>query len=128
MTQYNTGNPVPSSAMPDVWDNNRVQDQILNSDTLEVESRTGKMMPTWKGINEIFNSSQQDRSEAFEEFINLKESAFISQFNQQAQEFDAQISSQASRYEAVLQEAGRTVLGRYEDGPWTLTSYNQLVS
>ncbi|HCB9296433.1 TPA: hypothetical protein M2P18_003232, partial [Klebsiella pneumoniae] len=119
MALYKTGNSVPSSAMPDVWDNNRVQDQILNSDTLEVESRTGKMMPTWKGINEIFNSSQQDRSEAFEEFINLKESAFISQFNQQAQEFDAQISSQASRYEAVLQEAGRTVLGRYEDGPWT---------
>lgn len=54
--------------------------------------------------------------------------AFISQFNQQAQEFDAQISSQASRYEAVLQEAGRTVLGRYEDGPWTLTNYNQLIS
>ncbi|TYD52393.1 hypothetical protein, partial [Klebsiella pneumoniae] len=25
-------------------------------------------------------------------------------------------------------EAGRTVLGRYEDGPWTLTNYNQLIS
>ena len=128
MALYKTGNSVPSSAMPDVWDNNWVQDQILNSDTLEVESRTGKMMPTWKGINEIFNSSQQDRSEAFEEFINLKESAFISQFNQQAQEFDVQLTSQESRYEIVLQQAGKTVLGRYEDGPWTLTSYNQLVS
>ncbi|MDU0907678.1 MAG: hypothetical protein E7A99_13565, partial [Klebsiella pneumoniae] len=128
MALYKTGNSVPSSAMPDVWDNNWVQDQILNSDALEVESRTGEMKPTWKGINEMFYSSQQDRSDAFEEFINLKESAFITQFNQQAQEFDAQLTSQESRYESVLQQAGKTVLGRYEDGPWTLTSYNQLVS
>ncbi|HHO7036701.1 TPA: hypothetical protein ACRVSW_005661, partial [Klebsiella pneumoniae] len=41
---------------------------------------------------------------------------------------DAQLASQESRYESVLQQAGKTVLGRYEDGPWTLTSYNQLVS
>lgn len=47
---YKTGYPVPSSAMPDVWDNNRVQDQIINSEELEVESRTGKMLPTWAGI------------------------------------------------------------------------------
>ncbi|HII0344454.1 TPA: hypothetical protein ACYX9V_002280, partial [Klebsiella pneumoniae] len=128
MALYKTGNPVPSSAMPDVWDNNRVQDEILNSEELEVETRTGEKTPTLKGMNEIFYSSQQDRSEAFEDFINLKESAFLSQFNQQAQEFDAQLTSQESRYEIVLQQAGKTVLGRYEDGPWTLTSYNQLIS
>ncbi|HGW1725800.1 TPA: hypothetical protein ACNMQM_005736, partial [Klebsiella pneumoniae] len=75
-----------------------------------------------------FETSQQERSEIFEEFINLKESEFISQFNQQAQEFDSQLTSQESRYEIVLQQAGKTVLGRYEDGPWTLTSYNQLIS
>ncbi|MEF2369327.1 hypothetical protein V4B52_27585, partial [Klebsiella oxytoca] len=50
MALYKTGNPVPSSAMPDVWDNNRVQDVILNSDELEVETRTGEMTPTWKGV------------------------------------------------------------------------------
>ncbi|MCU8818225.1 hypothetical protein OE279_23040, partial [Klebsiella quasipneumoniae] len=53
---------------------------------------------------------------------------FIEQFNQQAQDFDAQLTSQESRYEEVLQQAGKIVLGRYEDGPWTLTNYNQLVS
>ncbi|PXG87921.1 hypothetical protein DMP69_10045, partial [Klebsiella pneumoniae] len=36
--------------MPDVWDNNRVQDEILNSEELEVETRTGIMTPTWKGV------------------------------------------------------------------------------
>ncbi|HDO7151616.1 CotH kinase family protein [Klebsiella pneumoniae] len=50
MALYKTGNPVPSSAMPDVWDNNRVQDEILNSEELEVETRTGIMKPTWKGV------------------------------------------------------------------------------
>ena len=50
MALYKTGNPVPSSAMPDVWDNNRVQDEILNSEELEVETRTGIMTPTWKGV------------------------------------------------------------------------------
>ncbi|HIF5919845.1 TPA: hypothetical protein ACX3MJ_005418, partial [Raoultella ornithinolytica] len=50
MALYKTGNSVPSSAMPDVWDNNRVQDVILNSDELEVETRTGEMTPTWKGV------------------------------------------------------------------------------
>lgn len=50
MALYKTGNSVPSSAMPDVWDNNRVQDEILNSEELEVETRTGIMTPTWKGV------------------------------------------------------------------------------
>ncbi|HGP7822382.1 TPA: hypothetical protein ACLU8N_005503, partial [Klebsiella pneumoniae] len=50
MALYKTGNPVSSSAMPDVWDNNRVQDEILNSEELEVETRTGIMTPTWKGV------------------------------------------------------------------------------
>ncbi|MFU7838029.1 GDSL family lipase, partial [Raoultella planticola] len=50
MALYKTGNPVPSSAMPDVWDNNRVQDEVLNSEELEVETRMGVMTPTWKGV------------------------------------------------------------------------------
>ncbi|UMV11905.1 hypothetical protein HZT01_04710 [Klebsiella pneumoniae] len=77
---------------------------------------------------ESFESAQTERDTDFSEFLDTRNSAFISQFNQQAQEFDAQLASQESRYESVLQQAGKTVLGRYEDGPRTLTSYNQLVS
>ncbi len=63
MALYKTGNSVPSSAMPDVWDNNQVQDGILNSEELEVETRTGVMTPTWKGVlkkndDEIENTRQ----------------------------------------------------------------------
>ena len=50
MALYKTGNPVPSSAMPDIWDDNQVQDIMINSDELEVETRTGKIKPTWAGI------------------------------------------------------------------------------
>lgn len=79
-------------------------------------------------FEEQFLISQDERTETFNTQLLNQLSAFISQFNQQAQEFDAQLTSQESRYEIVLQQAGKTVLGRYEDGPWTLTSYNQLVS
>ncbi|WP_220428397.1 hypothetical protein, partial [Klebsiella pneumoniae] len=68
------------------------------------------------------------RDGLFSDQLGKQRSDFIYQYNQQAQEFDAQLASQESRYESVLQQAGKTVLGRYEDGPWTLTSYNQLVS
>ncbi|MCF0377417.1 hypothetical protein L0F44_05105 [Klebsiella pneumoniae] len=74
-----------------------------------------------------------NRTQYLRELFNSLDSSwiaekFIEQFNQQALEFDAQLQSQKSRYEVLLQAAGKTVLGRYEDGPWTLTSYNQLVS
>lgn len=139
MSEYDTGNPVPSASMPDAWDNMQSIDKFVNSSEETITTRTGEQLDTLHGVNvkadnqltqqqADFETSQQERSENFEEFINLKESEFISQFNQQAQEFDAQLASQESRYESVLQQAGKTVLGRYEDGPWTLTSYNQLVS
>ncbi|ENZ4264594.1 hypothetical protein ACQLQI_005394, partial [Klebsiella pneumoniae] len=139
MSEYDTGNPVPSASMPDAWDNMQSIDKFVNSSDETITTRTGEQLDTLHGVNvkadnqltqqqADFETSQQERSEIFEEFINLKESEFISQFNQQAQEFDSQLTSQESRYEIVLQQAGKTVLGRYEDGPWTLTSYNQLIS
>ncbi|MFM3901161.1 hypothetical protein AB8R11_27645, partial [Klebsiella pneumoniae subsp. ozaenae] len=50
MTQYNTGNPVPSSAMPDVWDNNATVDEFVNSPELTLTTRTGTERDTLAGI------------------------------------------------------------------------------
>ncbi|HBX5876929.1 TPA: hypothetical protein MH570_29415, partial [Klebsiella pneumoniae] len=50
MTQYNTGNPVPSSAMPDVWDNNATIDEFVNSPELTLTTRTGTERDTLAGI------------------------------------------------------------------------------
>ncbi|EOG2203911.1 hypothetical protein ACK5MC_004852, partial [Klebsiella pneumoniae] len=140
MGEYNTGNPVPSTDMRDVFDNSQNLDFSLNDITSSIwTDRLGRPRMSWFGIESAFelrlaeqeskfNIDQLIRSNDFDKFLENKNSIFISQFNQQAQEFDAQLTSQESRYEIVLQQAGKTVLGRYEDGPWTLTSYNQLVS
>ncbi|HCT9447243.1 TPA: hypothetical protein OUC35_003496, partial [Klebsiella pneumoniae] len=77
---------------------------------------------------QTIESQLSEQEVQFESQMTTQQSSFISQLNQQEHEFDAQLTSQESRYESVLQQAGKTVLGRYEDGPWTLTSYNQLVS
>lgn len=50
MGEYNTGNPVPSSAMPDVWDNNTTIDEFVNSPELTLTTRTGTERDTLAGI------------------------------------------------------------------------------
>lgn len=50
MGEYNTGNPVPSSAMPDVWDNNATVDEFVNSPELTLTTRTGTERDTLAGI------------------------------------------------------------------------------
>lgn len=50
MGEYNTGNPVPSSAMPDVWDNNATIDEFVNSPELTLTTRTGTERDTLAGI------------------------------------------------------------------------------
>jgi lysophospholipase L1-like esterase len=48
--EYNTGNPVPSSAMPDAWDNNATIDGFVNSTGLTVITRTGIERDTMAGM------------------------------------------------------------------------------
>lgn len=50
MGEYNTGNSVPSSAMPDVWDNIATIDGFVNSPELTVTTRTGTERDTLAGI------------------------------------------------------------------------------
>ena len=50
MGEYNTGNPVPSPAMPDAWDNNATIDEFVNSHELTAITRTGIERDTMAGI------------------------------------------------------------------------------
>ncbi|EPP7097551.1 hypothetical protein ACTWOF_005559, partial [Klebsiella michiganensis] len=52
MTQYNTGNAVPSSDMPDAWDNNATIDIFVNSPDFSVTTRTGVERDTMAGIEQ----------------------------------------------------------------------------
>jgi len=64
MELYKTNNPVPSADMRDIFDDNRVQDSLLNGEELEVESRTGEKLPSWKGIvkknDDLINDTRQN--------------------------------------------------------------------
>ncbi len=53
MPRYDTGNQVPSSDMRDVWDNNMVQDALINGDVHSVENRKGKRLTSWAGIENM---------------------------------------------------------------------------
>ncbi|HFI5700755.1 TPA: hypothetical protein ACGQYV_005140, partial [Raoultella planticola] len=48
--EYKTGDPVPSSAMPNVWDNNATIDNFVNSPELTVTTRTGLERDTMAGM------------------------------------------------------------------------------
>lgn len=50
MSQYNTGNPVPSSDMRDAWDNNSTLDNFLSNNELTVTTRTGIERDSLAGI------------------------------------------------------------------------------
>ncbi|CAN2522987.1 hypothetical protein [Klebsiella pneumoniae] len=82
MGEYNTGNPVPSSAMPDVWDNNISIDLFVNSEYELLITRTGEERPTIKGIVKKVDDITEVVTEARDEAV---------QANQEVQETAAQL-------------------------------------
>ena len=52
MTRYNTGNQVPTSSMPDAWDNLLSLDEFINSKYNELITRIGEKRPTLSGIHD----------------------------------------------------------------------------
>ncbi|WP_249827487.1 hypothetical protein [Escherichia coli] len=78
MSEYDTGNSVPSASMPDAWDNMQSIDRFVNSNDETITTRTGEQLDTLHGINvkasnqrdELqaeFEASQEERDIAFEE-------------------------------------------------------------
>ena len=79
-------------------------------------------------LEEKIDAQLSEQATEFESQMTDQQSSFTSQLNQQLHIFDDQLSDQQARLETVIKNAGSQVLGHYEDGPWTLTSYNQLIS
>lgn len=78
MSEYDTGNPVPSASMPDAWDNMQSIDKFVNSSDETITTRTGEQLDTLHGVNvkaanqrddlqAEFEVSQEERDIAFEE-------------------------------------------------------------
>ncbi|HHT2819349.1 TPA: hypothetical protein ACTYLZ_001762, partial [Klebsiella quasipneumoniae] len=51
MSEYDTGNPVPSASMPDAWDNMQSIDRFVNSSDETITTRTGEQIDTLHGVN-----------------------------------------------------------------------------
>lgn len=78
MSEYDTGNPVPSASMPDAWDNMQSIDKFVNSSDETITTRTGKQLDTLHGVNvkadnqltqqqADFETSQEERDAVVEE-------------------------------------------------------------
>ncbi|MCC4983526.1 hypothetical protein LMJ04_08020, partial [Klebsiella pneumoniae] len=112
-----TQNPVPSTDIRDVvFAGAKLDEEITSLEAYYVDRLGGRHL------------TSVGRDGLFSDQLGKQRSDFIYQYNQQAHAFDAQLSGQQSRFETVMKNAGSQVLGRYEDGPWTITDYNQLIS
>ncbi|HCQ4108091.1 TPA: SGNH/GDSL hydrolase family protein [Escherichia coli] len=78
MSEYDTGNPVPSASMPDARDNMQSIDKFVNSSDETITTRTGKQLDTLHGVNvkadnqltqqqADFETSQEERDAVVEE-------------------------------------------------------------
>ncbi|CAM9478920.1 MULTISPECIES: hypothetical protein [Klebsiella pneumoniae complex] len=78
MSEYDTGNPVPSASIPDAWDNMQSIDKFVNSSEETITTRTGEQLDTLHGVNvkadnqltqqqADFETSQEERDAVVEE-------------------------------------------------------------
>ncbi|EPK5624938.1 hypothetical protein QE996_003771, partial [Escherichia coli] len=78
MSEYDTGNSVPSASMPDAWDNMQSIDKFVNSSDETITTRTGEQLDTLHGVNvkadnqltqqqADFETSQEERDAVVEE-------------------------------------------------------------
>jgi len=70
MTTYNTGNPLGSVDVKDLYDNAENLDVLVNTQTeLTNPDRFGVDRKTWKGMETEFVDSQADKEDRFQEFL-----------------------------------------------------------
>ncbi|HHE2734689.1 TPA: hypothetical protein ACO4EE_001448 [Escherichia coli] len=138
MSEYDTGNPVPSASMLDAWDNMQSIDKFANSSDETITTRTGKQLDTLHGINvksdnqlneqqDTFELSQSERESSFEEKSNEFESRFSSQLSAQESTFSESQSDKENRFQQFLNTSGYVFLGDYQDGPFQFSARNQYI-
>ncbi|EMM7212535.1 hypothetical protein RE151_003464 [Klebsiella pneumoniae] len=116
MTQYNTGYPAPSPAMPDVWDNNETIDSFVNSPEISVTTRTGIVRDTMFGMQKKADEQRIAASVALAEQMDSQESAF-----------NAAQTDKEDRFQGFLNSSGYVFLGNYENGPFQFSARNQYI-
>lgn len=138
MSEYDTGDSVPSASMPNAWDNMQSIDKFVNSSDETITTRTGKQLDTLHGINvksdnqrteqqDSFELSQSERASSFEEKSNEFESRFSSQLSTQESTFSESQTDKENRFQQFLLSSGYVFLGDYEDGPFQFSARNQYI-
>lgn len=138
MSEYDTGNPVPSASIPDAWDNMQSIDRFANSSDETITTRTGKQLDTLHGINvkadsqrteqqDSFELSQSERASSFEEKTNEFESRFSSQLSTQESTFSESQTDKENSFQQFLLSSGYVFLGDYENGPFQFSARNQYI-
>ncbi|HCC2915141.1 TPA: tail fiber domain-containing protein [Klebsiella pneumoniae] len=138
MSEYDTGDSVPSASMPNAWDNMQSIDKFVNSSEETITTRTGKQLDTLHGINvksdnqrteqqDSFELSQSERASSFAEKSNEFESRFSSQLSAQESTFSESQTDKENRFQQFLNTSGYVFLGDYEDGPFQFSARNQYI-
>ena len=136
--EYNTGNPVPSSAMPDAWDNNATIDKFVNSTEMIVVTRTGVERDTMAGMQKKFDDqlTQQrvdfdvqhlSQSDTFNISQNEREETFSRQLSEQESIFESSQADKENRFTSFLDSSGYVFLGEYQNGPLQFSARNQYI-
>ncbi|HBR7615714.1 TPA: hypothetical protein L9366_005194, partial [Klebsiella pneumoniae] len=136
--EYHTGNPVPSSAIPDVWDNNATIDAFVNSKDLKVKTRTGIERDTMSGMQKKFDDQliQQrvdfdvqhlSQSDTFNISQNEREETFSRQLSEQESIFESSQADKENRFASFLDSSGYVFLGEYQNGPFQFSARNQYI-
>ncbi|WP_420371144.1 right-handed parallel beta-helix repeat-containing protein [Klebsiella pneumoniae] len=136
--EYHTGNPVPSSAMPDAWDNNATIDAFVSSKDLKVKTRTGIERDTMSGMQKKFDDQliQQrvdfdvqhlSQSDTFNISQNEREETFSRQLSEQESIFESSQADKENRFASFLDSSGYVFLGEYQNGPFQFSSRNQYI-
>lgn len=117
MPFYQTLDPVPSADMRNLFDNTQNLDIALNDITSAIWiDRLGRNRMSWFGMESAFSLKIDDFEERFNGEIISQKSLF-----------EYQLQSQESRFNTFIEHSRYYVVGDYEDGPLTITEYNQLV-
>ncbi|MGA9606507.1 MAG: hypothetical protein WBR21_05740, partial [Rouxiella badensis] len=122
-----TGNAVPSTDIRDAVFAGAKLDEEVNSLNETYTDRLGNFHTTSHG-RDIKFSAQMVR-QAIQLNAQLAQQASVFAQAQQAKEdaFNGSLAEQKERIDYIIANLGLKVLGDYEDGPYTIEDYNELI-
>lgn len=114
MTTFNTGNPVPSTAVRDLYDNAENFDTAVNGLAPTWADRLGRIRKSWAGLEAEFNAFLAASGVTFNQFMSMSRA-----------EFDAFMNASDIAFQQFLVSSGYQDLGEYAAGI-QITARNQI--